>query len=146
MVGHCAGIGDHQAVLDLGTTGFCGGARVDEGDGDLPIHRAADCSGVSDLTHIGDVGVDRLEVAQSAAPVVKDDVFCGCDASKVGGVAVHIGRSHEQEATSIRVGLVVVVGHIEGVALTVDQWLAVARCVVKDVGNDFALEVIRFAI
>ncbi len=144
--GHSTGRGDHQAVLDFGTAALCGGSGVSEGDGDLAIHRASPPVDVSDVTHTSDVGIDRLKATLHAAAIGKAAVV-GCrGARKVAGIAVHIGRGHEQKATGVGVGLVIVVGHIEGVALAVDQRLAVAGFVIKDVGYDFTLEVIRFAV
>ena len=142
LIRHSTGRGDHQTILDFGTTALCGGAGVGEGDGDLTIHRSTTPRDVGDVTDTRDIGVDRLKNALHSATVGKTGVICCDKAGKVAGVSVHIGRGHEQKATGIRVGLVVVVSHIEGVTLAVDQRLAVARFVEKYVGNDFTLEVI----
>ena len=77
LVWYIAGGGDHQPVLDFGTTAGCGGAGVDKGDGDMAVHGAAAPGGVSHIAHAGDVGVHGLEAAQHAAAVGKAGIRGG---------------------------------------------------------------------
>ena len=60
---------NHQAVLNFGATRFCGGAGINEGDGYMAIHCSTPSGGVSNITHTGYVGIDRLEVTLHAAAV-----------------------------------------------------------------------------
>ena len=146
LVGHIAWCSDQQTVLDFGTTRGGGGAGVGEGDGDFAVQRAAGAAQVADTADGGDVGIDGVEAALHTAAIGEAAVRLRIASSKARGTAAGIGRCHVNKPARVGVGLVVVVGDIEGIALAIHQRGVVAGFVEVDVGHHLAFKVIGFAV
>ena len=105
---------------------------------------------VDHVTHRGDVGIDRMQVALRAIAHCEGAVFqdeCAREGGYIGfsawvGVTAFVVACHVDKATGVGVGLVVVVGDVDRISLTVDQRCLVAGLVNKDVRDDLALKII----
>ena len=142
LVGHIARRGNQQAVLDFGTARSGSGPGVSEGDGDFAVERAARAAEVAHAADGGDVGIDGVEAALHAAAIGEAAVGLCIATGEAAGVATRVGRCHVNEPARVGVGLVVVVGHVERIALAVDQRSVVAGLVEVDVGDHFSFKVI----
>ena len=147
LIRHITWGGNHQSVMDFSTTILGGRSGVNECDGDMPIFGANALCGVGHIADRRDVGIDSLEVALHATAIGKSIAVCQSDSAVEGrGRTVQVRCGHEQETAGVGVGLVMVVGQVEGVALAIDQRRAVACFVIKNMRDNFALKIIGFGI